>query len=221
MFQTSAVVAVSDEACVGCRQCVSVCPANALSMAGVRAVVDESACVGCFKCVEACTPFDAISVVRDPNPRVLTVPADEYPQPAVDELCRQARLAPEAIVCVCTGTTAAEIAAAVLAGVHEPEELTLATGVRSKCGMWCLTPTMRLLAAHGVDVVRPYNDRRLYPDGCTDVAIWNIPDEVADKYPEYRLRENLAAVESGVSLNSPTPWFPDVQPAAAVDGNPA
>lgn len=221
MYQTLAVVAVNDEACVGCRQCVSVCPADTLSMDSGRAVVDESACVGCFKCVEACAPFNAISVVRDPNPRVLTVPADEYPQPEVDELCRRARLAPDAKVCVCTGTTAAEIAAAVLAGVEEPEQLTLATGVRSKCGMWCLTPTMRLLAAHDVEVTRPYNDRRLYPDGCTDVAIWNIPDDVADKYPEYRLRENLAAVESGAALNSPTPWFPDVQPGPDVDGSPA
>ena len=221
MFETSAVVAVSDEACVGCRQCVAVCPADALSMESSRAIVDESACVGCFKCVEACTPFGAISVVRDPNPRVLSVPADKYPQPAVDELCRRARLSPDATVCVCTGTTAAEIAAAVLAGVDEPEQLTLATGVRSKCGMWCLTPTMRLLAAHGVEVVRPYNDRRLYPDGCTDVAIWTIPDDVADKYPEYRLRENLAAVESGVALNSPTPWFPDVQPGPELNGKPA
>lgn len=220
MLETSAVIAVSDEACVGCRQCVSVCPADALSMKGRRAVVDEAACVGCFKCVEACTPFDAISVKRDPNPRVLTVPAEEYPQPEVDELCRQARLSPDARVCVCTGTTAAEIAAAVLAGIQEPEQLTLATGVRSKCGMWCLTPTMRLLEAHGVEVSRPYNDRRIYPDGCTDVAIWTIPDDVADKYPEYRLRENLAAVESGESLNSPTPWFPDVQPGAPVEGNP-
>jgi Fe-S-cluster-containing hydrogenase component 2 len=220
MFETSAVVSVNDEACVGCRQCVSVCPADALSMKDMRAVVDEPACVGCFKCVEACAPFDAISVIRDPNPRVLTVRAEERPQPAVDELCRQARLAPDAAVCVCTGTTAAEIAAAVLAGVHEPEQLTLATGVRSKCGMWCLTPTMRLLAAHGVEISRPHNDRRIYPDGCTDVAIWTIPDDVADKYPEYRLRENLAAVQSGQALNSPTPWFPDIQPGPAVEGNP-
>ena len=39
-----------------------------------------------------------------------------------------------------------------------------------------------------------------------------LPDDVADRYPEYRLRENLDAVESGQNLNSPTPMFPDIQP---------
>jgi Fe-S-cluster-containing hydrogenase component 2 len=214
MFQTSAVIEITDENCVGCRRCVNVCPSDALQMHGRLAVLDRPKCVGCFKCVEACYPYNAISVVADPEPRVLTVPEPQYQQPAVDDLCRSARLAPDAIVCICTRTTAAEIAAAVVAGATEPEELTLATGVRSICGMWCLTPTMRLLAAHGVHVERSDKDHRLYPDGAgTNVAIWTVPDEVADKYPEYRLRENRAAVDDGTALNSPTPWFPDIQPA--------
>jgi Fe-S-cluster-containing hydrogenase component 2 len=215
MFKTSAVIEITDENCVGCKRCVNVCPSDALAMQGRLAVVDQPKCVGCFKCVEACAPYNAISVVADPDPKVLTVPSEQYQQPAVEELCGSARLACDAIVCVCTGTTAAEIAAAIVDGAREPEELTLATGVRSKCGMWCLTPTMRLLNAAGVHLERSDKDHRLYPDGAgTDVAIWTVSDEVADKYPEYRIRENRAAVDDGRSLNSPTPWFPDIQPIA-------
>lgn len=220
MFKTTAVVEITDEKCVGCRRCVNVCPSDALAMQGRLAVVEQPKCVGCFKCVEACDPYDAISIVADPQPRMLTVSAQQREQRAVHDLCSSARLAPEAIVCVCTGTTAAEIAAGVLAGASQPEELTLATGVRSVCGMWCLTPTMRLLAAHGVRVERSDKDHRLYPDGSgTDVAIWTIPDDVADKYPEYRLRANRAAVDDGTALNSPTPWFPDIQPVTTSEGS--
>jgi bacterioferritin-associated ferredoxin len=132
----------------------------------------------------------------------------------VDELCAKARLAPEAWVCVCTQTTAAEVAAAIIDGAREPEAVTLATGARSKCAMWCHAPVMRLLEAHGVTVERPQKDQRIYADaGATQVGIWSITDEVARRYPEYRLKENLAATEDGTILNSPTPWFPDVQSA--------
>lgn len=218
MLETSAVVAINDDNCVGCQRCVNVCPSGALSMNGPLSVVDEPKCVGCFKCVEACQPYNAISIKGSPDPRVLTVPDEAYDHPAVDELCTKARLTPDTVVCICTRTSAAEIAAAILNGVHDVEELCLATGVRAKCGMWCVAPTIRLLHEHGVEIERPAGDRRLYADGSgRDVAIWTIPDEVAEKYPEYRLKENLAAVENGTSLNSPTPWFPDVQPSVRSD----
>lgn len=218
MFETSAIIEITDEKCVGCQRCVNVCPSDALAMSGRLAVLDEPKCVGCFKCVEACHPYDAISIKSNPDPQVLTVPEADYDQPAVDDLCAKARLTPDAIVCICTQTTAAEISAAIVNGVHEPEELCLATGVRAKCGMWCVAPTMRLLQAHGVTIERSPKDQRLYTDGSgTEIAIWTISDEVAEKYPEYRLKENLAAVEDGTALHSPTPWFPDIQPSVRSD----
>ena len=120
---------------------------------------------------------------------------------------------PSSMICLCTSTTAGEVAVAILEGVHDPEDLTLATGVRAKCGMWCLTPTVRLLQAAGIEIARPAKDSRIYGDGNgAEVAIWNVSDEVAAKYPEYRLRENLAAIEDGRSANSPAPWFPDIEP---------
>jgi bacterioferritin-associated ferredoxin len=182
-------------------------------MSGKLAVLEDSKCVGCFKCVEACIPYNAISVRRDPNPREFGVPQERWERPEVRELCAKARLDSQQAICMCTSTTAAEVAAAIIDGVREPEELTLATGVRAKCGMWCLAPTMRLLAAHGIEIERSTKDHRIYGDGDgTDIAIWTIPQDVADRYPEYRLRENLDAVESGQNLNSPTPMFADIQP---------
>ena len=213
MFTTSAIVAITDEKCVGCQRCVNVCPSGALTMSGRLAVLDEPLCVGCFKCVEACHPYDAISVLGDPNPRQLATAINEESRPEVEELCAAARLDPEAVICLCTSTTAGEVAAAVLGGVHVPEDLTLATGVRAKCGMWCLTPAMRLLRAHGVEITRPAKDQRIYPDGDgVDVAIWTISDEVADRYPEYRLREDLDAVERDEV--PPAVGFPDIRPSA-------
>src|SRR5258707_80200 len=119
-------------------------------MRGKLAVLEDSKCVGCFKCVEACIPYNAISVRRDPNP------------PELRQLCAKARLDSQQAICMCTSTTAAEVAAAIIDGVREPEELTLATGVRAKCGMWCLAPTMRLLAAHGIEIERSSKDHRIY-----------------------------------------------------------
>jgi len=64
-----------------------------------------------------------------------------------------------------------------------------------------------------IEIERSSKDHRIYGDGDgTDIAIWTIPEGVADRYPEYRLRENLDAVESGQNLNSPTPMFADIQP---------
>lgn len=58
-----AVADVIRAACIGCEQCVAVCPADAIAMDNERiAVVDANACVGCKKCVPAC-PTSAISMV--------------------------------------------------------------------------------------------------------------------------------------------------------------
>src|ERR1700747_1413194 len=187
MLTTSAIVQISDDACVGCRRCVNVLPSDALAMDGKLAVLEDSKCVGCFKCVEACIPYNAISVRRDPNPRQLGLSQEWSDRPQVHELCAKARFDPQQAICMCTSTTAAEVAAAIIDGVREPEELTLATGVRAKCGMWCLAPTMRLLAAHGIEIDRSPRDHRIYCDGGgTDVAIWTIPALVRDRHPGYR-----------------------------------
>jgi Fe-S-cluster-containing hydrogenase component 2 len=214
MYQPQMAVRVIDEACVGCERCVNVCPSGALSMQERIAVLDRPRCVGCMKCVEQCIPYGAIEMLPNPQAQQLGIPPEEWDHPAVEVLCARARLDPEQVVCVCTGTTAGEVAAAVASGITEPEDITYATGVRALCGWLCLTPVTRLLEAADVELERPSNDYRIYSDA-TKVAIWTIPDGVNEKYPEYRLKESLEAIDSG-TMNEPTPWFADIQPVKDV-----
>jgi len=163
-----------------------------------------------MKCVEQCIPYGAIGIQPNPDGRQLGIPPEDRDEAAVNELCAKARLAPEEVVCVCTGTTASEVAAAIADGITAPEDITMATGVRAACGWLCLTSVTRLLEASGNPLSRPKQDYRIYTEA-TKVAIWNIPDGIDEKYPEYRLKESLDAIEAG-QLNEPAPWLPDIQP---------
>jgi len=205
MFQTRAVIEITDEKCVGCNVCINVCPTDALRMEQRLAVVTEERCTGCFKCIEACIPYGAISPLADPEPRLLNTPEDQWDRAAVDDLCARAYFKPDDSICLCTRTTAGEVAAAT----DVVEEVTMATGVRAVCGMWCLSPLMRILAAAGVETDRPAKDYRVYPDGAgVDVGIWSVPDEAIDKYPEYPIRaDRAAAMERGLKL----PHYPSIQ----------
>jgi ferredoxin/bacterioferritin-associated ferredoxin len=209
MFRTTTVVEITDEKCVGCTVCVNVCPSDALRMESRIAVVDEERCTGCFKCIEACIPYGAIGPLADPNPRLLHLSEENWDRDAVDDLCAKSYFDPADSICLCTRTTAGEVAAAVIEGIDVVDELTLATGVRAVCGMWCLSPVMRILAAAGVEIDRPAKDYRIYPDGSgVEVGIWSVPDEAIDKYPEYPIRaDRAAAMEHGLKL----PHYPSIQ----------
>src|SRR5215475_2598411 len=151
MFKPNLVVQVIEEACVGCNQCVNVCPSGALSMDIQRrkAVLEEPRCVGCMKCVEQCIPYGAIGIQPNPDGRQLGIPPEDRD----------------------------EAAAAIADGITAPEDITMATGVRAACGWLCLTSVTRLLEASGNPLSRPKQDYRIYPDA-TKVAIWNIPDGI-------------------------------------------
>lgn len=41
--------------CVGCGQCVAICPVGASSLATETSIIDRSTCTGCGKCVDVCT----------------------------------------------------------------------------------------------------------------------------------------------------------------------
>ncbi|MCJ7752064.1 MAG: electron transfer flavoprotein subunit alpha [Armatimonadetes bacterium] len=57
-----AIAKIARAACIGCEQCLPVCPVDAIDMdAEGIAVVDAEACTGCRKCVKAC-PTDAIAM---------------------------------------------------------------------------------------------------------------------------------------------------------------
>jgi ferredoxin len=45
--------------CLACGGCISICPQNALSMHGMRALILERKCIGCGICIKIC-PVKAI-----------------------------------------------------------------------------------------------------------------------------------------------------------------
>jgi ferredoxin len=54
-----AYLSVDSNACTGCRKCIAVCNADAITIVSNKAVVDPTKCIQCWKCVDAC-PYDAI-----------------------------------------------------------------------------------------------------------------------------------------------------------------
>jgi electron transfer flavoprotein alpha subunit len=59
---TTPIAIIGRDQCIGCEQCVAVCPTGAISMdAGGIALVDLAKCTGCAKCPPVC-PSSAISM---------------------------------------------------------------------------------------------------------------------------------------------------------------
>jgi ferredoxin len=54
-----AYLSVDPNLCSGCRKCVNVCNADAITIIGNKAVIDLTKCIQCWKCLDAC-PYDAI-----------------------------------------------------------------------------------------------------------------------------------------------------------------
>ncbi len=58
-------VTIDVEKCVGCSECVDICPEEVFEMKDDKAVLEnEDECVGCESCVEACEE-DAITVEEE------------------------------------------------------------------------------------------------------------------------------------------------------------
>jgi Fe-S-cluster-containing hydrogenase component 2 len=176
---------VDEDKCTGDKRCEHVCPTLAIRVIDQKAEVDEKSCVACSKCVDACREH-AISMVPRVRPLTIGLNPEEVDQQELWELCFKALLHPEQPICVCSGTLAKEAAAAVLKGAKSPEEVTLMTGARSGCGMYCMSPVLKLLKAHGVEIAPPEG----YQWYDVTIGLWDIPEEVARKYPAYRIEED-------------------------------
>jgi electron transfer flavoprotein alpha subunit len=68
---------ITKEGCIGCEQCLAVCPADAIRMEDGIAVVDPALCTGCEKCVPVC-PASVITMSGG-APAVAEAAAKEAP----------------------------------------------------------------------------------------------------------------------------------------------
>ncbi len=181
MRQVMFLAEVSQALCVGCKRCEDLCPTAAIQVVEKKAVVDREKCVACNKCWDIC-PENAVFMVPRTRPLVLEMDLTGVDPQAIAEMCKQAYLVPDQPICPCGATSAKEVAAALLKGAKSMAEITLMTGARSGCGLYCLHPIMRLLKAHDPELV-PEEGRRL-------PHLWNVPQEIIEKYPGYYIHED-------------------------------
>jgi NAD-dependent dihydropyrimidine dehydrogenase PreA subunit/bacterioferritin-associated ferredoxin len=174
-----------EDNCIGCKFCETNCLAGAIKVSKGKASIDETKCVSCMRCFSIC-PNEALSFEPLPEPVVLQLDISQVDADAIEELCARADLDPERSICTCTLSLAKEAAAAVLMGARTLKEITSMTGIRGVCGMWCTDPLIRLLEAHGVHANEYVNDGVLN----AKIRLKDITDEVAEKYPEYRIKED-------------------------------
>jgi Fe-S-cluster-containing hydrogenase component 2 len=87
------LVWIDAERCLGCGECVEVCPVGAIALVGDKARVDEELCTGCHACVDVCPQEaihpviegEAVTVAQHPLPavQVRTAPAETTSAPVV------------------------------------------------------------------------------------------------------------------------------------------
>jgi Fe-S-cluster-containing hydrogenase component 2 len=179
------VAQIDETKCIGDKLCENICPTDAIRVVQKKAKVDEKRCISCSRCLDACQQ-DAVRMVTRPEPIILRVDPGEVDQTKLKELCIRAHLHPQQFLCLCTNTRVNEAAAAVLKGAASPEEISLMTGARSGCTLYCIEPMLRLLKAYDVVLHQP-KGYRWYNITTT---LWDIPQTIEHKYPEYYFEED-------------------------------
>lgn len=194
-MQTITKLALIDkDSCTVCTNCVRLCPTQAISLDKSQnepvVVIDDKKCLACTICMTRC-PEQAISMVERDEPLEFGVDISQVDQEEVRRICLAAHMHPAQVICYCRRTQAREVAAAILLGCQTPESLALATGARTGCGVLCMTSILRLLKAAGFEPEKAPG----WQWYGTYITIWDIPPEIAAKYPEYYLAEDLEAMK--------------------------
>jgi len=184
------VAVIDHDLCSKCQTCVRICPVEALSLdkSGEKPLirVDERCCMSCTICMTRC-PEQAIRMEAREEPLPYGFDYTQADSDEVARLCRAAHMHPEQIICFCRRTQARQVAAAILLGHRTPEALSRATGIRTACGVLCVTSIMRLLKAAGVDPGKAPG----WQWYGSYVTIWDLSPEIREKYSEYFIEEDL------------------------------
>ncbi len=192
MKTVSKIVVIDKEKCIGCALCTKVCPVTAISKAEGSAryyEVDEKICSGCGFCVAQCSQKAIRVMKREQSVKVGIMNVEVTEE--IKEICRKAHMYPEQMVCFCHLVQAKEIAAAILQGARSPEDISRLTGARTGCGVLCISGIIRLLRAAGIELTKAPGNQWYG----MDVSIWNIPESIREKYPEYFLEEDLRLIK--------------------------
>jgi Fe-S-cluster-containing hydrogenase component 2 len=185
-MKTVKFVAEVDEAkCKADKLCEAMCPSGAIQVFDKKAQVDDEKCIACTRCYDRC-PEKAITLVRRPEPRVVTASAAGIDETEIRELCLKAHRRPEELVCICTNTCAGEIAAAIIKGARSVREVVQRTAVISGCQEMCVPVVQRMLKAYGVDIAE--SGAPLIHD--QSFSLWDLPQEAWQKYPWYCFEED-------------------------------
>ncbi|WP_294001870.1 4Fe-4S binding protein [uncultured Megasphaera sp.] len=178
MKQVTIMAQVDPEKCKGCKTCEKVCPVYAIHVENRIATSDSTKCMGCANCADRC-PFYAITMVKRSEVKTVGVDVSKFDPQKIKDLCLKAHFNPEQVLCYCVGVRAEEVAAAILDGCKTPDEISLATGIRTGCTIECIQPILRLLTAAGIELHPDPNGWQWY--GLTPTA-WDLPEDVKRKY---------------------------------------
>jgi NAD-dependent dihydropyrimidine dehydrogenase PreA subunit/bacterioferritin-associated ferredoxin len=179
---------VDESKCDGDKLCENMCPAGAIRVIDKKAVVDPDNCMACLRCEDVC-PHSAVTMEKLPHPRFVGVDPAEIEKMDVTDLnalCLEAGLMADIPMCFCTWTQAKEAATAIMQGAKTPEAVTRKTGVCTGCGIYCVGSVLKLLKAQWGELDPPKSG--LWVD--STVSMWDVSDEVEEKYPEFHLKED-------------------------------
>jgi len=173
--------------CIGDKLCEEMCPTAAIRVAQKKASVEESKCLACNRCVDRC-PSAAVAMLPRQQPVTVAVSVADVDPTAVARLLRAAHRLPGELVCVCTLTSAEEIAAAIVKGARSVREVSAMTGVLSGCQEFCVPTVQRMLKAAGVDLKRA---EAIAPMKYVQTfSMWDVPDGLMAKHSGYHLEED-------------------------------
>lgn len=189
MIQLQFVSLVDEEKCNGCKQCEPICPSRAIRMVEKKATIDGDRCIDCQRCIDRCKRQNAVSRVPRPSEVIRYVDHTDVDQLKLKTICRKAGILPDLPICGCSRTTAKEAVAAVLKGAKSPEDICAMTGLRSGCGIYCMTRIFQVFEACGIDLDAP-KDRRWIK---LTLTLADLPGEQVTRidktYPQYHLGE--------------------------------